>query len=54
MKHKKLGLTVLGVDGDFTLLREQPELFVTHDFTKGKLEVDNYDMIWCCEFCGTY
>jgi len=47
---QKLGLTVLGVDGDFTLLREQPELFVTHDFTKGKLEVDSYDMIWCCEF----
>ena len=54
---QKLGLNVLGVDGDFTLLREQPELFVTHDFTKGKLEVDshlalikNYDMIWCCEF----
>ena len=54
---QKLGFNVLGVDGDFTLLREESELFVTHDFTKGKLEVDshlalikNYDMIWCCEF----
>ena len=35
---QQLGLSVIGVDGDFTLVRERPELFVVHDFTKGNLE----------------
>jgi 2-polyprenyl-3-methyl-5-hydroxy-6-metoxy-1,4-benzoquinol methylase len=54
---RKLGLSVIGVDGDFTLVREQPELFVVHDFTKGKLEnfqkyylTAEFDLIWCVEF----
>ena len=47
----ELGLKVLGVDGDFTLKREKPELFKIHDFTKGKLELDEYfGFAWCCEF----
>jgi len=54
---QQLGLSVIGVDGDFTLVRERPELFVVHDFTKGKLEnfqkyylTAEFDLIWCVEF----
>ena len=49
---RKLGLSVIGVDGDFTLVRERPELFVAHDFTKGKYEPPTvgFDLIWCIEF----
>jgi len=47
----RLGLKVLGIDGDYTLERNNPELFAIHDFTKGKYELtDTYDFVWCCEF----
>jgi cyclopropane fatty-acyl-phospholipid synthase-like methyltransferase len=50
------GLTVLGVDGDYTLERAKPENFVLHDYTKGPAPVgkpigyDNWDLGWSCEF----
>jgi SAM-dependent methyltransferase len=48
---EKLGLKVLGIDGDFTLKRKKPELFKLHDFTTGQLDLkDNFDFVWCCEF----
>lgn len=47
----RLGLKVLGIDGDYTLTRDKPELFVIHDFTKGKYQLtEQYDLVWCCEF----
>lgn len=47
----RLGLNAKGVDGDFITTREKSELFIIHDFTKGKLNLDEkYDLIWCCEF----
>jgi SAM-dependent methyltransferase len=47
-----LGLDAKGVDGDFVTKRDNPALFLLHDFTKGKVEnfKNNFDMIWCCEF----
>jgi len=46
-----LGFDARGVDGDFTLKWDNPELFELHDFTKGKFNIKtNVDMIWCCEF----
>jgi len=48
---EELGLKVLGVDGDFTLKRDKPELFKLYDFTKGKLQLEEqFDFAWCCEF----
>lgn len=48
---KSLGLDVIGVDGDFTLIREDPALFITHDYTTGPyIPSKKYDMVWCNEF----
>ena len=47
----KLGFDARGIDGDFTIEYEMPELFESHDFTKGKFEFkSHFDMVWCCEF----
>lgn len=48
----RLGLNAKGIDGDHRVEREKPELFITHDFTKGPVKDLNteFDMIWCCEF----
>jgi SAM-dependent methyltransferase len=48
---KNLGLDVLGIDGDFTLERQDTNLFVIHDYTIGPYSPNkNYDMVWCNEF----
>lgn len=48
---KSMGFDVLGVDGDFTLQRTQPELFILHDYSQGPLKMEKrYDFGWCCEF----
>ena len=45
------GLKVLGVDGDFTLTRENPDNYLLHDFTVGPAPVEGiWDMAWSCEF----
>lgn len=45
------GLTVLGVDGDFTLVRSNPQHFLLHDFTTGPAPVKGlWDLGWSCEF----
>lgn len=47
----RMGINSIGVDGDFTIKRKNEDWFLTHDFTKGKLNLINkFDMIWCCEF----
>jgi cyclopropane fatty-acyl-phospholipid synthase-like methyltransferase len=45
------GLKVLGIDGDFTLTRDNPEHYLLHDFTTGPAPIDDlWDMGWSCEF----
>ena len=46
------GLTALGIDGDFTLVRNYPENFIIHDYTVGptRLLDQIYDIGWSCEF----
>jgi SAM-dependent methyltransferase len=46
------GLEVLGVDGDFTIVRTNPKNFVLHDFTKGAAPLGDrlFDIGWSCEF----
>ena len=44
-------LRVLGVDGDHTLERYNPNNFLIHDFTKGPAPVDQtFDFAWSVEF----
>lgn len=46
----QLGLDSMGIEGDYTL-NLQPPLFLLHDFTKGKPNLDkNYDLTWTVEF----
>jgi SAM-dependent methyltransferase len=48
---KKKSLKALGVDGDYTLKRSDPESFILHDYTQGPLEFEEkYDLCWSCEF----
>jgi SAM-dependent methyltransferase len=43
------GLSVLGIDGDFTLNHKEKTLI--HDYTKGPADiVEKFDMAWSCEF----
>ena len=51
-KAIEMGIDARGIDGDHTLVRDKPELFELHDFTKGKFEnyKTKFDMIWCCGF----
>ena len=52
IKARELGLSAWGVDGDFTLKRDEPSWFFVHDYTKGLFTpaLPAIDMIWCCEF----
>jgi SAM-dependent methyltransferase len=48
---KQKNLKVLGVDGDYTLERENPDDFLIHDFTKGPAPIeDKFDLGWSVEF----
>lgn len=49
---KKIGFTnVLGIDGDYRLKREDPNLFLLHDFTKGPCDLNQvFDLGYSCEF----
>ncbi len=49
---KSKGLHALGVDGDYTLTRFDPDYFVIHDYTKGSPALDKqyYDVAWSVEF----
>lgn len=48
---ESLGLESLGIDGDHTLKRYNPNNFIIHDYTIGKCELDRiYDFGWSCEF----
>jgi hypothetical protein len=63
LAHSK-GLVALGIDGDFTLQRPEPNRYITHDYTKGSPDVsgrwsicvpeimspDLWDLGWSCEF----
>jgi hypothetical protein len=37
-KAIEMGIDARGIDGDHTLVRDKPELFELHDFTKGKFD----------------
>jgi hypothetical protein len=44
-------INCVGVDGDFLLERKNPERFILHDFTKGKVSLEKkYDWAYSCEF----
>jgi len=50
-KALELGYSAQGVDGDFTIPRNNPDKVIIHDYTVGPLKLDtNYDLIWSCEF----
>jgi hypothetical protein len=50
LAHQK-GLNALGVDGDYTITRFDPDKFIIHDYTTGPLILENnYDLCWSCEF----
>lgn len=45
------GLIAHGIDGDFTLVRNNPDNFILHDYTTGPVQLDRtYDIGWSCEF----
>lgn len=46
------GLDALGIDGDYTVKRINPQLVMIHDFTVGKPFLNHkiYDLGWSCEF----
>lgn len=42
---------VLGIDGDYTLERYNPDRFIIHDFAKAPIEINEiYDIGWSVEF----
>ena len=48
---KNKGLRTIGVDGDYTLTRFDPNYFVIHDYTKGSPIIhEDYDVAWSVEF----
>ena len=48
---KSKGLRTIGVDGDYTLTRFDPNYFVIHDYTKGSPVIhEDYDLAWSVEF----
>ena len=48
---KELGLESLGIDGDFTIKRNNPDQVLIHDFTLGPAPLDKrYDIGWSVEF----
>lgn len=48
---EKSGLNALGIDGDHTLERYNPQRFIIHDYTKGIVELDRkFDLAWSVEF----
>lgn len=45
------GLDALGIDGDFTLQRYNPDRFLIHDFSVSSPELNKeFDVGWSCEF----
>ena len=47
----KLGLNSLGIDGDFEIPRSHKNKFILHDYTKGKVKLNqNFDIGWSVEF----
>lgn len=44
---KRQGLESMGVDGDWHLARGDVQI---HDYTRGPLLSDGWDLIWCMEF----
>lgn len=49
---RDMGIEAWGIDGDYTLKRDEPSWFFVHDYTKGPFTANTieYDMAWCCEF----
>lgn len=46
-----LGYKVQGVDGDFVVKRNNPDIVLIHDYITGPLILDEiYDLVWTCEF----
>jgi len=44
-------ITCVGIDGDYTLRRDNPGRFVVHDYTKGKIDTGKiWDWGYSCEF----
>ena len=52
LMSREMGMESWGVDGDYTLKRDDPSWFFVHDYTKGPFlpSLPVIDMIWCCEF----
>lgn len=44
---RELGLRAFGIDGDPAVWNS--DIMILHDFTTGKLEGANYELIWCVE-----
>lgn len=44
------GLTVTGIDGDFTITYPKDLNVIIHDFTTGPLNLPPVDLVWTCEF----
>lgn len=40
----------LGIDGDHTIERYNPDRFILHDFTLGPATIPKFDIGWSCEF----
>jgi SAM-dependent methyltransferase len=43
---REKGLSVQGIDG----IPQVDEAIVKHDFTKGSIDLGEFDLGWCCEF----
>lgn len=47
----EMGLQSFGIDGDFTLERQDPSRYLLHDYTKGPAPIAPlWDIGWSCEF----
>lgn len=47
----ELGIDAIGIDGDYTLSRYDPNKFIIHDYTKGFPNLDKkYCLAWSVEF----
>jgi len=46
-----MGYKGTGIDGDYSVTRNNPDRVIIHDYTSGPLEMDSsFDLVWSCEF----
>ena len=49
--RKKYNIKVIGIDGDDSIVRDNEDFFIIHDYALSKYEPDLiYDLAWCVEF----